>query len=244
MRTLRVCSARAFSTACLTHHTAYEMNFTPWSGSNFRTAFSSPSFPMATSSARSSPWPWYFFTYEMTNRRFAVTNRSAAFSSPFCARLASRRSSAGSSMSGSFWMSWRYWSNADEGDERKYPLWDRVPVTCSIHALSTLSGLFKCGPWPADRTELFGGSTHSDQHRSGDAQCNVRHRERQRRKYATMTPNGSFGWLSAGPTGRCRLLQDMLGGSLDFVRLVAVMTPMPSATMIPTATQTAGTSSR
>ena len=35
MRTERVCSASALSTACRTHHTAYEMNLTPWSGSNF-----------------------------------------------------------------------------------------------------------------------------------------------------------------------------------------------------------------
>src|SRR5688572_8922317 len=88
---------------------------------------------MATSSLRSSPCPWYFFTYEMTNRRFAVTRRSAACSSPFCARRARRRSSAGSLISGSFWMSWRYWSNAVEGEERKYPL-DLVSVTCCIHA--------------------------------------------------------------------------------------------------------------
>jgi hypothetical protein len=62
MRTLRVCSASALRTAWRTHHTAYEMNLTPWSGSNFRTAFRSPSLPIATSSDRSSPWPWYFFT--------------------------------------------------------------------------------------------------------------------------------------------------------------------------------------
>src|SRR3954452_6019038 len=70
----------------------------------------------------------------MTKRRFAVTSRSAAFSSPFWARRARRRSSSGSSIRGSFWMSWRYWSNAVEGDERKYPLEDLVSVTCSIHA--------------------------------------------------------------------------------------------------------------
>src|SRR2546423_3555505 len=70
----------------------------------------------------------------MTNLRFAVTSRSAAFSSPRWARRARRRSSSGSSISGSFWISWRYWSNAVEGDERKYPLEDLVSVTCSIHA--------------------------------------------------------------------------------------------------------------
>src|SRR5512138_1422622 len=109
------------------------MNFTPWSGSNLRTALRSPSFPMATSSERSSPCPWYFFTYEMTNRRFAVTSRSAAFSSPACARRASRLSSSASVMRGSFWMSWRYWSNAVEGDERKKPL-DLLSVEVCIHA--------------------------------------------------------------------------------------------------------------
>src|SRR4029078_11664713 len=70
----------------------------------------------------------------MTKRRLAVTSRSAAFSSPRWARRARRRSSSGSSIKGSFWMSWRYWSNAVEGDERKYPLDGLVSVPCSIHA--------------------------------------------------------------------------------------------------------------
>src|SRR6476661_5176553 len=39
-------------------------------------------------------------------------------------------------MSGSFWMSCRYWSNAVDGDDRKYPFDDLVSVTCSIHAPS------------------------------------------------------------------------------------------------------------
>src|SRR5207244_4161845 len=58
----------------------------------------------------------------MTNRRLAVTSRSAAFSSPRCTRRARRRSSAGSLMSGSFWMSCRYWSKAPEGLARKNDL--------------------------------------------------------------------------------------------------------------------------
>src|SRR4051812_26448920 len=95
------------------------MNLTPWSGSNFRTALSSPSLPMATSSERSSPWPWYFFTYEITKRRLAVTIRSAATSSPERARRASRFSSSGSVIIGSFWISRRYWSNAPDGLERR-----------------------------------------------------------------------------------------------------------------------------
>src|SRR5882672_5446756 len=55
----------------------------------------------------------------MTKRRLAVTRRSAAFSSPRCTRRASLRSSAGSLISGSFWMSCKYWSNAPEGVVRK-----------------------------------------------------------------------------------------------------------------------------
>src|SRR5574341_1846941 len=55
----------------------------------------------------------------MTNRRFAVTSRSAAFSSPRWTRRASRRSSAGSLINGSFWMSCRYWSKAPDGLARK-----------------------------------------------------------------------------------------------------------------------------
>src|SRR5947207_15891120 len=58
----------------------------------------------------------------MTKRRLAVTSRSAAFSSPRFTRSASLRSSAGSLMRGSFWMSCRYWSNAPEGLARKKEL--------------------------------------------------------------------------------------------------------------------------
>src|SRR5690348_82070 len=58
----------------------------------------------------------------MTNRRLAVTSRSAAFSSPRRTRRARRRSSAGSFIRGSFWMSCRYWSNAPEGLARKNAL--------------------------------------------------------------------------------------------------------------------------
>src|SRR2546429_6269923 len=50
------------------------------------------------------------------------TSRSAAFSSPRCTRRASLRSSAGSLMRGSFWMSCRYWSNAPDGLARKKAL--------------------------------------------------------------------------------------------------------------------------
>src|ERR1700682_3443945 len=66
----------------------------------------------------------------MTKRRLAVTNRSAAFSSPACARRARRRSSSASVISGSFCMSWRYWSKAVVGEERKKPLDLLSPVVC------------------------------------------------------------------------------------------------------------------
>src|SRR3979409_1676953 len=75
----------------------------------------------------------------MTNLRFAVTNRSAAFSSPACARRASRRSSSASVISGSFCMSWRYWSNAVEGEERKKPLDLLSPVVCISPLVATLA---------------------------------------------------------------------------------------------------------
>src|SRR5678816_105314 len=56
----------------------------------------------------------------MTNRRLAVTSRSAAHSSPSRARRASRRSSWTSVTMGSFLMSCRYWSNDPSGtDERR-----------------------------------------------------------------------------------------------------------------------------
>src|SRR3989441_7265694 len=55
----------------------------------------------------------------MTNGSLAVTGRWAVFPPPPCPRRASRRSSAGSLIRGSFWMSWRYWSKAPEGLARK-----------------------------------------------------------------------------------------------------------------------------
>jgi hypothetical protein len=39
-------------------------------------------------------------------------------------------------------MSWRYWSNAEEGDERKNPF-DLLSVTCSIHAPYTGVGRWR-----------------------------------------------------------------------------------------------------
>src|SRR5438309_787702 len=74
----------------------------------------------------------------MTKRRLAVTNRSAAFSSPACARRARRRSSSASVIRGSFCMSWRYWSKAVEGDERKKPLDLLSPVVCIRLLVETL----------------------------------------------------------------------------------------------------------
>src|SRR6476660_4253738 len=79
----------------------------------------------------------------MTNRRLAVTSRSAAFSSPAWARRASRRSSSASVISGSFCMSCKYWSNAVEGDERKKPL-DLLSVEVCIHAPDELLAQARC----------------------------------------------------------------------------------------------------
>src|SRR5690606_34568249 len=53
----------------------------------------------------------------MTNRRFAVTSRSAASLSPARARRASSRSSAASSIRGYFSTSKRYWSNESRARE-------------------------------------------------------------------------------------------------------------------------------
>src|SRR3979411_771211 len=75
----------------------------------------------------------------MTKRRLAVTNRSAAFSPPACARRAKRRSSSASVIRGSFCMSWRYWSKAVEGEERKKPLDLLSPVVCISPLVATLS---------------------------------------------------------------------------------------------------------
>ena len=46
-RTVRPWRASAERIAWRIHHTAYEMNFTPWSGSNFRAAVSRPTLPFA-----------------------------------------------------------------------------------------------------------------------------------------------------------------------------------------------------
>ena len=69
------------------HHTAYEMNFTPWSGSNFRAAVSRPTLPSPIRSISGSPRFWYFFATEMTKRRLRLTSSCSASWSP--ARISS-----------------------------------------------------------------------------------------------------------------------------------------------------------
>jgi hypothetical protein len=54
-RTVRPCRASAARIAWRIHHTAYEMNFTPWSGSNFRAAVSKPTLPSPIRSVRGRP---------------------------------------------------------------------------------------------------------------------------------------------------------------------------------------------
>src|SRR5712691_10268266 len=85
----------------------------------------------------------------MTNRRLAVTSRSAACSSPRWTRRARRRSSAGSLISGSFWMSWRYWSNAPDGLARKnafgFPALERA-INGLLGLLEVVDGDGPSGP--------------------------------------------------------------------------------------------------
>ena len=77
-RTVRPCRASEARIAWRIHHTAYEMNFTPWSGSNFRAAVIRPTLPSPIRSVRGRPRFWYFLATEMTNRRFRRTSSCIA----------------------------------------------------------------------------------------------------------------------------------------------------------------------
>ena len=64
------------------------MNFTPWSGSNFRAAVSSPTLPSPIRSVSGRPRFWYFLATEMTKRRLRFTSSCMASWSPARTRLA------------------------------------------------------------------------------------------------------------------------------------------------------------
>lgn len=81
-RTMRDCSASACRMDCLIHHTAYEMNLNPRVSSNFSAALISPRFPSLMRSGSDSPWFWYCFATETTNRRLARVSFSNAARSP------------------------------------------------------------------------------------------------------------------------------------------------------------------
>src|SRR4029077_6663792 len=67
---------------------------------------------------------------------------------------ARRRSSAGSLISGSFWMSWRYWSNAPDGLARKNAL-GLTPLERAIEGLPRCTGEV-CGYRRADNSRRAG----------------------------------------------------------------------------------------
>ena len=88
-RTGRPCRAIAACTACRIHHTAYEMNFTPRSGSNFRAAVISPRFPSPIKSTSGTPRFWNFLATDTTKRTLWRASRSWASTSPLNAFRAS-----------------------------------------------------------------------------------------------------------------------------------------------------------
>ena len=108
--TILLCSAMACSMLWRIHHTAYEMNLKPRVSSNFSAAFISPTLPSFMRSGRLSPWFWYCFATETTNRRLAFVNLSSALRSPFFIFCASSTSSSTLSSS-SCPISCRYLSN-------------------------------------------------------------------------------------------------------------------------------------
>src|SRR2546427_5685397 len=99
------------------------MNFTPWSGSNFRAAVSSPTFPSPIRSVRGRPRFWYFLATEITKRRLRLTSSCIASWSP----ARTFRASAISSFwvrRGVFDTSWRYWSRISRSCS-----WDPRPAS-------------------------------------------------------------------------------------------------------------------
>src|SRR3954465_15025753 len=97
-------------------------------------------------------------------------------------------------------MSWRYWSKAVEGDERKKPLDLLSPVVCIRPLVATLSN--DAPGWRASRVL--------------DAHVN----------YGCAQPSTAIFHATGGP-----------GGSLVFVRVVAIRMAIPMRIMHPTITQ-------
>src|SRR5688572_4657828 len=110
-------------------------------------------------------------------------------------------------MRGSFCMSWRYWSNAVEGEERKKPLDLLSPVVCISPLVATLPMADLGG---APRNLL-------------DAHVN----------YGRTQPSTAMFHATGGT-----------GGSLGFVRVVAIKMAIPIRTMHPTITHVCETPTR
>src|SRR5919107_4140433 len=92
------------------------MNLIPFVSSNLWAARMRPRLPLLMRSASDTPWFWYFFATDTTNRRLLRTSLSNASSSPTrmrCARLTS--SSCG--ISGYLLISRRYWSSEPSSND-------------------------------------------------------------------------------------------------------------------------------
>src|SRR3990172_6178152 len=85
------------------------MNLIPLVSSNLWAARMSPRLPSLMRSESGTPWFWYFFATDTTNRRLERTSLSSAPSSFARIRLASSASSS-RLMSGYWLISLRYWS--------------------------------------------------------------------------------------------------------------------------------------
>jgi hypothetical protein len=81
-------------TAWRIHQTAYEMNLTPRSGSNFRAAVIKPRFPSPIRSTSGTPRFWNFLATDTTNRTLWRASFSWAATLPLNAFRASSISSS------------------------------------------------------------------------------------------------------------------------------------------------------
>ena len=136
-RTVRPWRASEARMACRIHQTAYEMNLTPWSGSNLRAAVSRPTLPSPIRSVRGNPRFWYFLATEMTKRRLRFTSSCIASWSPARTRRAMAISCCGVSRA-VLLTSKRYWSRMSRS----------APCTPSVLAVGTFRARrFGAGVW-------------------------------------------------------------------------------------------------
>src|SRR6185436_6707345 len=129
------------------------MNLTPWSGSNFRAAVRSPTFPSPIKSVSGRPRFWYFLATEMTKRRLRFT--SSCIASWFPARTSFAMAISCCGVSSADWLtSNRYWSRMSLSASYT----PRVFAVSRLRLRAFLGGELARIFWTSDRYTGFSGA--------------------------------------------------------------------------------------